>query len=321
MQRLLLSGLLMLGTALPLLAKEVTDSTGRKVEIPDAPQRIVSLHEPVLAVPMLELGLPVIGIYGRDDQGNSLMSVDFLANMLGRPADAPPITGIGPVGNINLEKLRALAPDLVIGTDYDAVNVEKISAIAPIYLQNASAATAHGISVERDLAALFDRDATFTALHDSYLARIAALKAAHPEKLPKAPAEKTYLIVMVTDQINVVGQMSGAVQALEDLGYTRANLTQGDARQSPSMLMVPIGAESFGQLNPDLLLVMNGFAKPTRTPEAIRAELDAVVPGWSRFMAPAKDGRVVFLDAAKVTSPSLASANLTLDAIETWAAN
>lgn len=320
MRKLLLTTSLLLALNLAAAAREVTDDTGRKVDIPDNPQRIVALHEPVLAVPLLELGLDVVGIYGRDDDGNSLMSVDFLHDMLGRPKDAPPITGIGAVGNIDLEKLRALQPDLIIGTDYDAANVEKMSPIAPVYLQNASAATAHGVSVQAELADLLNSREAFEALNGEYQDRVARLRAAHPDSFPANPGDKTYLIVMVTDQINLVGGMSGAVQALEDLGFQRAPLAEGDQRQSPSMLMVPIGAESFGQLNPDLLVVMNSFANADRSAGAISAELDTIVPGWSRFMKPAQEGRVVFLDSAQVTSSALASANHTLDAMESWAA-
>jgi len=147
------------------------------------------------------------------------------------------------------------------------------------------------------------------------------LRGQFPDRLPKAPGERTYLIVMLTDQANVVAGMSGAVQALEDLGYRRAEIAgEGSTRQSRSMLILPIGAESLAGLNPDLLLVMTSFAAPARDEAAARAALDRLSPGWDRFMAPAREGRVVFLDSARVTSPSVASAMHTLDAVEGWLA-
>lgn len=308
--------------AQPSAAREVTDDTGRVVDLPEDPQRIVALHEPVLAVPLLELGLNVVGIHGRNAAGGSLMSVDFLQEILDRPADAQPIPGIGAVGNIDLEALRALKPDLIVGTDYDGANAEMMAPIAPVYLQDSTAESAHGFSVQEDLAGLLGRETEFDALKRSYRARLDRLRADHPERFPASPGDRTYLAVMVTDQLNVFGSMSGAVQALEDLGFRRAPLDkEGSLRESRSMLVVPLGPESFGQLDPDLLVVMNSFVQKDRSPEAIAAEMDRIVPGWQNFMKPAREGRVVYLDSARVSSPSVASAMHMLDALTDWAAN
>ncbi len=321
MRRLLMTALVALAAIGTGQAAEVTDDTGRQVRIPDDPQRVVALHEPVLAVPLIELGVPIVGIYGRGDDGSSLTAVDFLHEMLGRSKDADPIPGIGPVGSINLEKLRALRPDLIIGTDYDAGKAKALSQAAPVYLQNSSAATAHGFSVQEELARVLHREDRFRELRTAYQARLDELRGRFPDRLPKAPGERTYLTVMLTDQANVVAGMSGAVQALEDLGYRRAEIAgEGSTRQSRSMLILPIGAESLAGLNPDLLLVMTSFAAPARDEAAARAALDRLSPGWDRFMAPAREGRVVFLDSARVTSPSVASAMHTLDAVEGWLA-
>ena len=331
MRGLFLIALMSLASTVAGHGAELTDDTGRGVVMPDAPQRVIALHEPVLAVPLIELGVPVVAVNGRASNGTSLTGIDFIHEILGTGADtdtgtgagegSAALPGIGPVGNLDLEQIRALQPDVIVGSDYDAAKVAALSRIAPVYLQNSSSAAAKGFSVQADLAKVFRREDRFAQLEAAYRAQIDGLRGRYPDRLPQAAGEKSYLIVMLTDQVNVVGEMSGAVQALEDLGYRRAEVAgEGTAKQSRSMLILPVGAESLGAMNPDLLLVMTSFASPRRDESAAREALDRLSPGWDRFMAPAREGRVVFLDSAKVTSPSVASARHTLDAVESWLA-
>lgn len=293
--------------------RTVTDDAGRQVVVPDRPQRIVVMHEPLLGVPLIELGVPVVGSYGRNDDGSFVTATDFIDVVLGEGHAKP--KGIGPVGQIDLEKLRALAPDLIVGSELDIGKVPQLETVAPVYLQNAGKGRAYGFDVEEKLAGLVGRQEAFEALRTAYSRRLADVRAA----LPSDPAGQTYLAVFLTDQINVVWDMSGAVQALEDIGYVRLKL-DGDGSGSTlgSTLMVPVSAETFGQLDPDLLVVMNSYAGTTRGETETRAALDRIVPGWDRFVRAAREERLVFVDSAKVTTPTVASAMHMLDALEAW---
>lgn len=130
---------------------------------------------------------------------------------------------------------------------------------------------------------------------------------------------KTYLAILLTDQINAVGDMSGAVQALEDLGYARLKIDNATSSGGlGSTLTMPLSADAFGKLNPDLLVVMNSYNSPARGEAGTRAARK-IIPGWERFVKPAREGRIVFLDSTRVTTPSIPSALHTLDAVEGWA--
>ncbi|MGO4611975.1 hypothetical protein AB4142_37125, partial [Variovorax sp. 2RAF20] len=72
-----------------------------------------------------------------------------------------------------------------------------------------------------------------------------------------------------------------------------------------STLAMPLSAEAFGKLNPDLLVVMNSYNSPARGEAGTRAALEKIIPGWERFVKPARDGRIVFLDSSRVTTPSI----------------
>lgn len=296
--------------------RTVTDSTGQVVSIPANPKRVVVLHEPLIGVPLVELGVNVVGAYGRSDDGGTLMVADFIKSVLGPKAIEKGITGIGPLGNINLEKIRALKPDLIVGSELDVRHVPVMSPIAPVYLQNSGANVMRGFDAQEALAKVFQREKVFAQLKGAYLKRVAQVRSV----LPATDKTRTYLAVSVSDQIGVVGEMSGAIQAIEDLGYQRIRFAGDQERNfKKSTLVQPISPEIFGKLNPDILIIMNNFTGTDRSEAAIKADLDRVIPGWQRFLSPAREGRILYLDSSTVTTPSIASAQHTLDAIEAWA--
>ncbi|MFD1710588.1 ABC transporter substrate-binding protein [Ottowia sp. GY511] len=312
----LMAGLLFSALAWAQPVREVKDDTGRTLQIPAQPQRVLVLHEALLGVPLLELGVNVVGAYGRDDAGRSLMGVDAIRNVLGERPGATQVRGIGAVGSIDLERVRALKPDLIIGTELDAGHVATMSAIAPVYLQRSAAGAAQGFAAQKALAALLGREAAYAALLRDYQRQLASVKAQLP---PPAQPPGRYLAIFLHDRINVVGTMSGMVQAIEDLGLRRQPLSDGSVQATgQSTLMEPISTETFGRLNPDLLFVMRTFTAQPQGEAGVAADLDKLTPGWRRFLRPARQRRVVYLDSVKVTTPTVASARHTLTAIEQW---
>jgi iron complex transport system substrate-binding protein len=315
MRMLLLLSTLLVSHAAIAADHSVTDDAGRTVEIPAAPERIVVLHEPLLGVPIADLGIAPVGSYGRSDDGGTQMSADFYQLVLGDRAPNPMPRGIGALGNMDLEKIRTLEPDLIIGTEHDLEKATQLSSIAPVYLQNSSTGRVRGFNAEEALAKLLDHEAVFAERKTSYLARVDQVRA----MLPEDPRQQSYLVIFLSDQINAVGEMAGMVQALEDLGYNRLSLERDNTVAGfGATLLVPLSAETFGRLDPDLLVVMNSYGKPARDEAAIRQSLDRIVPGWQHFLKPAREGRMLFVDSVLVTTPTVASALHMLDAIETW---
>ena len=293
--------------------RQVTDDAGRTVTIPDQVERVVVMHEPLLGIPLMDLGLDLVGSYGRTDDGGFVIQVDFIDVVLGPGRNKP--QGFGAVGQIDLEKLNALSPDLIIGTERNVDKVDQLATIAPVYLQNISTGKTYGFSVEEDLARVLRMEDAFAERRAAYDARRAEVQA----KLPVDPGTQNYLAIFLTDQLNAVGEMSGMVQVLEDLGYTRMSLESDGGAGLGSTLMAPLSTEVFARLNPDLLIVMNTYTGKGRDEEGTRAALDRIVPGWDRFLKPAREGRVLFVDSAAVTTPTIASALHMLDALEEWA--
>ncbi|BET52312.1 MULTISPECIES: ABC transporter substrate-binding protein [Streptomyces] len=103
--------------------RRVTDATGRQVEVPAAPKKVVTLSEPTLDA-ALALGVePVGATAGRGQQGVST----YLAAKAGK-ADV-----VATVAEADMEKLAALQPDLILLDETTAVKkeVSKLESIAP----------------------------------------------------------------------------------------------------------------------------------------------------------------------------------------------
>ena len=301
-----------LATAAALAAERtVTDDTGREVTIPSEPERIVVMHEPLLGVPLMDLGVELAGSYGRSDEGEFVIAVDFIDTVLGEGHSKP--KGFGPVGQPDLEKLRALEPDLIVATELDAGKADQLSKVAPVYLQNIASGKVFGFQVEADLAALVGREEVFERRKTEYRTRLDEVRSTFPED----PATQTYLAVFLTDQLNVVGGSSGMVQALEDLGYSRLEIADSSRFTSGggSMMLMPLSAEEFGRADPDLLVLLNNYMGGGRDKAGTQASLDRIVPGWDRFMKPVQEDRILFVDPAKVITPTVASAEHMLDAL------
>ncbi|PHM61048.1 ABC transporter substrate-binding protein [Xenorhabdus ishibashii] len=306
--------LCLMGTSAFAATRQVTDTMGREVVIPEKPQRIVVMSEPAIGLPLMELGVQPVGSYGRSEDGTYQLGADFVDTVLGEGYTKP--QGISAGREIDLEKLYALKPDLIIGTEFDIDKVKQLSTVAPVYLQNFLSGKLNNFNIEENLARLTGREQNFQKRREMYLQRVAATR----DLLPENPANKTYLPILITDQINVVGEATGFTQALEDLGFTRLNLSaQGGLSATSSQLLLQLSADKLGELNPDVLVVLNSWGSKEHDENAIRSALDRIVPGWAHYMKPAREKRIIFLNAGKVFTPTFASAEHTLRAVEEWA--
>ncbi|MEV6166713.1 ABC transporter substrate-binding protein [Streptomyces sp. NPDC051954] len=103
--------------------RQVTDATGRKVEVPSDPQKVVTLSEPTLDA-ALALGVePVGATAGRGQKGVSTYLAD----------KAKKAEVVATVAEADMEKLAALQPDLILLDETTAVKseVSKLQEIAP----------------------------------------------------------------------------------------------------------------------------------------------------------------------------------------------
>ncbi len=98
------------------------------------------------------------------------------------------------------------------------------------------------------------------------------------KQLPESLANKTYLPVIIMDQINIVGEGIGVSQPLNDLGMKPFEVSK-DATHSDGSpkIVLPISAETFGSLNPDILVVIINWGAPDKSISATREALNKLL--------------------------------------------
>ncbi|MEU9434859.1 ABC transporter substrate-binding protein [Streptomyces sp. NPDC048252] len=194
--------------------RAITDATGRKVEVPAAPTKVVALSEPTLDA-ALALGIePVGATAGRGQQGVSTYLAD-------KAAEAQVVAT---VAEADLEKVAALRPDLILLDETTAVKSEvaKLQAIAPTVVtaalnedwKKAFTATAEALNKKADAERIlsgFDAD-------------VAAAKA----KLGTNAGAVVSVVRWQNGAPSVVGKGVGHVgSTLTSLGLTRPADQQG----------------------------------------------------------------------------------------------
>ncbi|UXS05323.1 hypothetical protein [Agrobacterium tumefaciens] len=129
---LVLAACLMLGMPFfspAALAREIIDDAGRRVEIVDRPQRVVSLDDADLTVPLLELGVLPIASQGRRGRGGH----HFLRSgmtLTGQDFDNTRLIFLG-MQPVDVEAVAALKPDLILVFKGRPTPPEQLQAIAP----------------------------------------------------------------------------------------------------------------------------------------------------------------------------------------------
>lgn len=291
-----------------VFARNVTDHGGNTVEVPDEPQRILSLHDWTLTVMTRELGAPLIASAGRvapDGSafirgGRELFGLDFneieLASIHGKP---------------DLERIRALKPDLIVANigDYGTLR-EQLSTIAPTLMFDAENGKPP-FELYRDYAGWIGKQVRFDELQNAYDARIATAR----ESLPQALLSGTYSAIIANERDGTLGLLKEygvLTTVLDDLGLQRVALIDSvPAGQS----RMTIGAELIGEVDADLI-VTSYLPENGETAESIFPALARIAPGYETFLRAYETKRIFSFSRYEIYPPSFRGAELLLDALE-----
>ncbi len=258
----------------PLLARIVEDQTGRQVNIPDHPQRLISLA-PSITETLFALGLGdrVVG------------DTDYCEY----PPEAKLKPHIGPILNPNLERIVALKPDLVLGSP-EANRRETADRLAklgiPLY-----GVTAHTVdetlrSVE-DLGRVLGREADSVKLVASLRQRIEAVE----KRVATQPQPKVLFVVWYRP-LTTAGPNTFIGDVIHRAGG--ASITENLQGEWPRLSL-----EEALRRDPDVILFPRS--------EAFSPELEEFqrLPGW-RDLRAVKNRKMFFIsDAIIRPSPRL----------------
>lgn len=100
--------------------------------IPEEPRRIVATRHDSLATPLIELGAPLVGVGVEFDAATGEAFIRGATDILGvNVGEASGPASIGDANNPDLEALAALAPDLILVTEWQTELTDRLEQIAP----------------------------------------------------------------------------------------------------------------------------------------------------------------------------------------------
>lgn len=284
------------GAAAAADSQTFTDDLGRTVSVPLHPQRIVSMHDLDITIPLIELGLPPVASHGRTrpDGSHYLRSS---AQLTGVDFDNSEIRFIG-TADIDLEAVAAAKPDLIITEPSRHVSVEQLAKIAPTvsidHLQGSAP------RIYRKLAQLTGSQARLAVLERRYQEQIKQLKATvDPQQYRVSVIQANNGKVTVHHSYHALGRV------LRDAGFRFPPLID----KIPDGQRIDVSAEQLPELDADFVFATWRSDTGGKPQDELKA-MEAVMPGWCDFMRACRTGRYILLPREEVISNSYAALTL-----------
>lgn len=284
------------GAAAAVDSQTFTDDLGRTVSVPLHPQRIVSMHDLDITIPLIELGVPPVASHGRTrpDGSHYLRSS---AQLTGVDFDNSDIRFIG-TADIDLEAVAAAKPDLIITEPSRHVSVEQLEKIAPTvsidHLQGSAPL------IYRKLAQLTGSQARLAVLEHRYQEQIKQLKATvDPQQYRVSVIQANNGKVTVHHSYHALGRV------LRDAGFRFSPLID----KIPDGQRIDVSAEQLPELDADFVFATWRSDTGGKPQDELKA-MEAVMPGWCDFMRACRTGRYILLPREEVISNSYAALTL-----------
>ncbi|EIW9477956.1 iron-siderophore ABC transporter substrate-binding protein [Klebsiella aerogenes] len=284
------------GAAAAVDSQTFTDDLGRTVSVPLHPQRIVSMHDLDITIPLIELGVPPVASHGRTrpDGSHYLRSS---AQLTGVDFDNSDIRFIG-TADIDLEAVAAAKPDLIITEPSRHVSVEQLAKIAPTvsidHLQGSAPL------IYRKLAQLTGSQARLAVLERRYQEQIKQLKATvDPQQYRVSVIQANNGKVTVHHSYHALGRV------LRDAGFRFPPLID----KIPDGQRIDVSAEQLPELDADFVFATWRSDTGGKPQDELKA-MEAVMPGWCDFMRACRTGRYILLPREEVISNSYAALTL-----------
>lgn len=273
--------------------QQFTDDLGRVVTVPAHPQRIVSLHDLDITIPLIELGVPPVASHGRTraDGSHFLRSGALLT---GVDFDNSTIRFIG-TADIDIEAVAAMKPDLIITEPNRNTPVEQLEKIAP---------TVSIDHLDGGAPQIYSKLAQLTGTQ----ARLAILERRYQEQIRqlKRVVDTRNITVSVLQanqgKINALHTYHSLGRVLRDAGFRFPPLIDA----IPEGGRIDVSAERLPELDADYVFA-TWRADTGGKPQDELDAMNAVLPGWCDFLNACRNGRYIMLSRDEVISNSYAS--------------
>lgn len=287
---------LLAGIASAADTQTFTDDLGRTVTVPLHPQRIVSMHDLDITIPLIELGVSPVASHGRTrPDGSHFLRAS--AQLTGIDFDNSAIQFIG-TADIDLEAVAAAKPDLIITEPSRHVSVEQLEKIAPTvsidHLQGSAP------RIYSKLAQLTGTQPRLAILERRYQEQIKQLKAmVDTQKISVSVIQANNGKVTVHHSYHALGRV------LRDAGFRFPPLID----KIPDGQRIDVSAEQLPALDADFVFATWRSDTGGKPQDELQA-MEGVMSGWCDFMRACRTGRYILLPREEVISNSYAALSL-----------
>lgn len=291
--KITLAGLVGLLVSLPAFAQETrsfVDDAGRTVEIPADPQRIASLHDLSITIPLIELGVYPVASHGRTTETGEgfirsskvLTGVDF---------DNSDIEFLGNLP-VDIEAVAAIEPDLIITTPWQTASVEQLEAIAPTIVLDDTIRGDFGMyEALAEITGTTDALAILEGRYDSQIEQI--------RRLIDTGSISVNVIQGVDGQVLSWHTYGGLGKVLRDAGFRFPDRVEAMAEGSFERM----SAEALPELDADFLFAT--YRTDTlETPEDATGHLEQVMPGFCNFLHACRENQMIVMPREEASASS-----------------
>jgi len=299
---------LLAALATPLAAQEtrsIIDDTGVEVTFPARPTRIASLHDSQLTIPLLELGVIPAGSHGRVPDGDGAPFIRSGMILAGTDFGNAPIEWLGD-RPIDLERVAALKPDLILVTEWSDVSVDRLREIAPTIVVDLTKRSREQIYEVLAQIAGPEAQERLDRLEARYAAQIARFKAI----LPDAGKISVATFQVYDGTIYASHEYGNLGKVLRDVGFAMPAIVDA----IPQNADVEFSLESLPEFDADVII---GTYNTVWGVE-LQSEREAIltsVPGFCDLMFACREGQIFLMprdDAASLSWDALGMTATTL---------
>ena len=303
--RLLFLLLLLVGLAVQATGttQSFTDDLGRVVEVPLHPQRIVSLHDLDITIPLIELGIPPVGSHGRTRPDGSHF-IRSSALLTGIDFDNSDIKFIG-TADIDIEAIVAVKPDLIITQPGRSTPIEQLEKIAPtVSIDHLDGGAPE---IYRKLARLTGTEARFAILERRYQEEIAQIK-----RIVDTGHTSVAVIQANQGKINALHTYHSLGRVLRDAGFKFPALIDS----IPDGKRIDVSAERLPEMDADFVFATWRGDTGGKPGDEIAA-MNSLLLGWCDFLTACQRGHYILLSREEAISNSFASLSLMAAQVQT----
>jgi iron complex transport system substrate-binding protein len=262
--------------------RSFTDDLGRTVDIPSRPLRIVSLHDTLLTIPLIELGVYPAGSFGRtaDDGSHYIRSSAVLTGVDFNNSEIKYIGEWAP----DAEAIAALQPDLILTIPDIELPVDTLQAIAPTVMVDYNKHP--GIGTYDVIADIVNAQDKLAVLQGRYEAQIAQIKRVIDTQ------NITVNVIQPGETAIYVSYTYGALgQVLRDAGFKFPPAVEALGAGGEG----EFSAEQVQELDADFIFD-NYYATATSgVPQDQIDSFEKLLPGYCEFLAACRNNQYILL--------------------------